>query len=88
MFRYFHLQNPPGIFNKHLLTNKEIHTYNTGNASLLHKSCTRTNNKKPTLGNKGINVWNNLATQYKQIRSLPIFKSTMKIYFLLSNLNK
>ena len=88
MFRYFHLQNLPEIFDKYFLTNKEIHNYNTRNASLLHKSCTRTNYKKHTLGNNGIDVWNNLPTQYKQIRSLPIFKSTMKIYFLLSNLNK
>ena len=38
MFRYFHLQNLPEIFNKYFLTNKEIHNYNTRNASLLQNT--------------------------------------------------
>ena len=46
MFRYFNLQNLPEILEKYFLSNKEIHKYNTRNASLLHKNCTRTNYKK------------------------------------------
>ncbi len=40
--------------------NKDIHNYNTRNASLLHKKCNRTNYIKHTLANKGIDVWNNI----------------------------
>jgi hypothetical protein len=82
MLRYFHLQNLPEIFNKYFLSNKDIHNYNTRNASLLHKKCNKTNYEKHTLANKGIDVWNNLSSQYKEIRSFPIFKSTIKKYFL------
>ncbi len=39
---------------------------------------------KHTLANKGIDVWNNLPLQYKEIRSFPIFKTAMKKYFLHS----
>jgi hypothetical protein len=84
MFRYFHLQNLPEIFNNYFLSNKDIHNYNTRNASLLHKKCNRTNYEKHTLANKGIDVWNNLPSQYKEIRYFPIFKSTIKnIFFIL-----
>jgi hypothetical protein len=64
-----------------------IHNYNTRNASLLHKGCTRKNYKKHSLSNNGIDVWNNFPTLCRQIRSLPVSKSTKKVYFLLSNLN-
>ena len=56
MFRYSNLQNLPEIFDKYFLTNEEIHYYNTRNASLLHKSCTRTNYKKHTLANNSIKL--------------------------------
>ena len=82
MFRYFHLNNLPEIFTNYFITNKDIHNYNTRNASLLHKKYNRTNYNKHTLANKGIDVWNNLPLQYKEIRSFPIFKTTMKKYFL------
>ena len=85
MFRYFNLQNLQEIFDKYFLTNKEIHNYNTRNALFLHKNCTRTNYKKHTLANHGIDVWNNLPAQYKQIRSSLVFKLTMKKYLLQSN---
>ena len=37
MFRYFHLHNLPEIFTNYFMFNKDIHNYNTRNASLLHK---------------------------------------------------
>ena len=52
--------------------------------SLLHKKCNRTNYIKHTLANKGIDVWNNIPLQYKEIRSFSTFKMTMKKYFLNS----
>ena len=82
MFRYFNFQNLPEIFTDYFLTNKDIHNYKTRNASMLHKNCNRTNYKKRTLANKGIDLWNNLPPHLKQIRSFSIFKTTMKKYFL------
>ncbi len=76
--------NLPEIFTNYFVTNKDIHNYNTRNASSLHKKYNRTNYNKHTLANKGIDVWNNLPLQYKEIRSFPIFKTAMKKYFLPS----
>ena len=83
MFRYFHLHNLPEIFTDYFLSNKDIHNYNTRNAALLHKKFNRTNYNKHTLANKGTDVWNNLPLQYKEIRSFPIFKATLKKYLLI-----
>lgn len=44
---------------------------------LLEKKCNRTNYRKHILDNKEIDVWNNLAKHYKQIRSN--IKTTMKL---------
>ena len=52
MFRYFHLHNLPEIFTNYFMTNKDIHNYNTRNASSLHKKYNRTNYNKHTLANK------------------------------------
>ena len=86
MFRYFHLHNLPEIFTDYFVTNKDIHNYNTRNAALLHKKFNRTNYNKHTLANKRTDVWNNLPSQYKEIRSFPIFKATMKKHFLHQSL--
>ena len=88
MFRYFHLRNLPEIFNDYFLSNKDIHNYNTRNAVLLHKKFNRTNFNKHTLANKGTDVWNNLPLQYKEIRSFPTFKATLKKYFLHRDIDK
>ena len=82
MVSYFHLKNMPEVFANYFLANKEIHNYNTRTSSLLHKNCNRTNYAKHTLANKNIDVWNNLPTQYKDIKSYGTFKKIMKKYFL------
>ena len=87
MFRYFHLQNLPEFFTDYFMSNKDFHNYNTRNASLLHKKFNRTNYKNRTFSNKGINLWNNLPLQYKQIRSFPVFKKAIKLYLLHSDIN-
>ena len=87
MFRYFHPKNLPELFTNYFLTNKEIHDHNTRNSSLLHKKSNRTNYTKHTLSNKGIEVWNNLPTQYKEpVKSYDSFKTIMKKYFSHLNL--
>ena len=82
MVRYFHLKHLPEVFANYFLANKEIHNYHTRTSSLLHKNCYRTNYAKHTLTSKSVDVWNNLPTQYKDIKSYGTFKKIMKKYFL------
>jgi hypothetical protein len=83
MFRYYHLKNLPELFTNYFLTNNEVHNHNTRNSSLLHKKSNRTNYTKHTLSNKGIEIWNNLPTQYKEhAKSYDSFKTIMKKYLL------
>jgi hypothetical protein len=70
MFRYFHLKNLPELFTNYFLTNKEIHNHQQRNSSLLLKKSNKTNYTTHTLSNKGIEVWNNLPTQYKEPAAL------------------
>ena len=55
---------------------------------LPEKNCNRTNYRKHILDNKGIDVWNNLAKHYKQIRSYQnnyeIMKSTFFIHIQIN----
>ena len=52
-----------------------FNNYCTRNSSLLHKKSFRTNYTKHTHANNGIEVWNNLPTQYKKkIKSYSTFK--------------
>ena len=82
------MHNLPEIFSDYFLSNKDIHNYNTRDTALLHKKFNRTNNNKHTLANKGTDVWNNLPLQYKEIRSFPTFKATLKKYFLHRDIDK
>ena len=49
MFRYYHLENLPEVFDNYFVTNNQIHQHNTRNASKLHKASKRTNYAKCTL---------------------------------------
>ena len=82
IIRYFYLQNLPEIFDNYFLSNKEIHNHNTRDSLRLHKKGNRTNYRKLTLANKGIEVWNNVPKQYKEPRSYDFFKLMLKKYFL------
>ena len=86
MIRHFHLQNLPEIFTNYFSADKEIHNYNTRNSSSLHKCCNRTNYTKHSPVNKGIEVWNNLPTQYESIQTTYYFQKSHKK--VLSVLNK
>ena len=56
IFRYYHLENLPEVFENYFVTNNQIHQHNTRNASKLDKASKRTNYAKYTLRNKGIDV--------------------------------
>ena len=82
MFRYYHLKNLPEIFENYFVTNNQIHQHNTRNASKLHKATNRTNYVKYTLRNKGIDVWNELEPEFKDIKNYYIFKKQIKQHIM------
>ena len=95
MFRYFNLKNLPETFANYFATNNEVHHHNTRNTSQLHKTYNRTNYAKHSLSNNGIDIWNGLENQYKNIKSLYTFKRKLKkilppkkYYLLILNLKQ
>jgi hypothetical protein len=74
MFRCYYLENLPEVFSNYFTRNDEIHHYNTRTSSQLHKSYKRTNYAKQTLSDKGVNIWNKLDCNYKNIKSYTTFK--------------
>ena len=78
MFRCYHLENLPEVFENYFVTNNQIRQHDTRNASKLHKVSKRTNYAKYTLRNKGIDVWNELEPKFKDIKNLYIFKKQIK----------
>ena len=85
MFRYHYLENLPEVFSNYFSRNDEIQHYNTRTSSQLHKSNKRTNYAKHTLSDKGVNIWNNLDSTHKNIKSYDTFKKKTKKYLLHSN---
>ena len=82
MFRFFNSMLPSS-FNDYFRLNKDIHKYNTRLSSNIHKTQTRTNYKKHSVKYKGNLIWNNLPKYFKEIRTIGLFKKTVKTHFLL-----
>ena len=71
MFRYHYLDHLPKYFTNYYVTNNKIHEHNTRNIV------------KHSLHNKGVNIWNGLNTDLKNLKSYCTFKKKSKNYFLL-----
>ena len=84
MFRYHHFKNLPEEFDNFFVSNNQIHQHNTRNASKLYKQYKRTNYAKHTLSNKGVDVWNLLESNIKDINSCTAFKKQVKQHYLLN----
>jgi hypothetical protein len=82
MFRYNHMKNLPKAFTNYFVNNSQIHQYNTRNNTQLHKSYKRTNYVNHTLSYKGVDIWNELDSNLKNITSYIIFKNAIKEHFL------
>ena len=82
MFRYHYIKNLPEVFANYFVANNQIHHHNIRNATKLHKSYKRTNYVKHTLSNKGVDIWNGLEPNIKNIKSYNIYKKETKKYFL------
>ena len=73
----------PPSFNDYSKLNKDVHKYNTRLSSNIHKTQTRTNYQKHSVKYKGNLIWDNLPKSFKEIRTIGLFKKTVKTHFLL-----
>ena len=78
MFRYYHLKNLPEFFANFYTSNSEIHQHYTRNSMKLHEHYQRTNYLKYSLANTGVEIWNKLDQNLKNIASYFLFKKKFK----------
>ena len=63
-------------------TNAEIHNYNTRSNKQLHKPRIKTNIKKSSISYKGVDVYNSLPSDLKQLQCKSTFKRKLKNFIL------
>ena len=63
------MNNLSDIFPNYFINNDTVHNYNTRNSKKIHKPYSRTNYRKHMLCNKGIDNWNELTPDIKNINS-------------------
>ena len=76
------MKNLPEAFTNYFVNNSQIHQYHTRNNTQLHKSYKRKNYVKHTLSYKGVDIWNELDSNLKNITSYIIFKNAIKEHLL------
>ena len=57
-------------------TNSHVHQHYTRNSNILHKVFTRTNHRKHTVLIKGIDIWNKLSNELRNIKSYAVFRKS------------
>ena len=82
MCRNHRIKNLPEVFTNYFVINNQVHQHNTSNATQLHQSYRRTTYVKHTLSNKAVDIWNDLESNLKNIKSCNIFKNMIKKKFL------
>jgi len=80
-----HKDKLPEIFQKYLLFNNEIHSYNTRSAPNIHPD---TSYGQRSVSYEAVNLWNNLPDDLKNISSLQKFKGHLKLYMQVENYNE
>lgn len=63
-------------------TNEEVHNHNTRSNKKLHKPCVKTNLRKLSISFKGVDVYNSLPSDLKNIQYISTFKRKLKNYIL------
>ena len=77
MYSYYHDQLPV-FFNNFLITNDNLHSYNTRIVSQIHIKFNRTNYGKFSMRYRGAIVWNSLPSESRSINSDNLFKKFVK----------
>ncbi len=80
MYQYNCTNDLPDVFKTYFVTNSHVHQHYTRNSNNLHKVYTRT--RKHTVLIKGIDIWNNLSNELKNIKSYAVFRKRAKFYSL------
>ena len=81
MYQYSKNQLPPAIMSQ-FKTNEEIHNYNTRSSKKLHKPKSKTNVRKFTICDKGVDIYNSLPCNLKGNQYT--FKQKLKKFVLES----
>ena len=77
----------PHTFNTTVVTNHEVHTYNTRNANTYRPYFCRTNIKQFTILHLGPKVWNSLPHNLTELTSYSSFKTSLKIFLIKRAIN-
>ena len=67
-------------------TNEEVHNHNTRSNEKLHNPCVKTNLRKLSINFKGVDVYNSLPSDLKNIQYILAFKRKLKNYILTNSL--
>ena len=78
MFRYYHLKNLPEFFANFYSSNSEVRQHYTRISMKLHKHYQRTNYLKYSLANTGVEIWDKLDQNLKNIASYFLLKKKLK----------
>ena len=65
---------------------KEVHNHNTRSNKKLHKPCVKTNLRKLSISFKGVDIYNSLPSDLKNIQCKSTFKRKLKNYILTNSL--
>ena len=76
-----HMDKLPEIYKNYFSFNSEIHSYSTRSASNIHLPRAETSYGQRSVSYEGVNLWNNLPDDLKNITSLSKFKAYLKLYF-------
>ena len=80
---YQFLQNQlPGALTDIFKKNDQIHDHNTRLSKLLHKPLSKTNVRKFTVVNKGVDIYNILVDEIRDSRSSYSFKCKLRIFIM------
>ena len=83
MHRFVHYSNQlPEIFTNYFDFNKCVHNYNTRNADCLHLMSVTSVKGSRSIKFKGVQLWNSLPENIRNIKSTGQFKATLKKYYL------
>ena len=77
----------PSYFVNMFTVNSAIHNYNTRQNNNLHIPRYRTKVRKHSVSVCGVNMWNDIPEEFKELRTYNQFWLKCKRYFLSNNLN-
>ena len=80
---YQFLQNRlPGALTDIFKKNDQIHDHNTRLSKRRHKPLSKTNVRKCTVANKGVDIYNSLTDDIRDSRSSYSFKRKLRIFIM------